>query len=319
VRPQAFDDARKRLDGRAHRTPLEATTLLGHEIGARLFFKCENLQKTGSFKVRGALNLLSQLDVNRRSKGVITVSAGNHAQAVAWAARAFDTPATVVMPESASRSKIAATRRYGADILLHGDFAAAFRRGHELEQEHGFTFVHPFDDERVVVGQGTVGLEILEQLDGVTAIVVPVGGGGLIAGLAAAVKERRPQVRIYGVEPVGAAAMRRSLDAGKPVHLDRIETIADGLATPMAGELTVELVQHYVDDVVTVPDDAIVHAMGAILSRAKLLTEPSGAAGTAALLTGQLPIREHDRVVSVLSGGNIVLEQLGRFLATLTD
>ncbi len=152
-----------------------------------------------------------------------------------------------------------------------------------------------------------------------TAIVVPVGGGGLLAGLAAAVKERRPQVRIYGVEPVGAAAMRRSLDSGTPVHLDRIETIADGLATPMAGERTVPLVQRYVDDVVTVPDDTIVHAMGAILSRAKLLTEPSGAAGTAGLLSGQIPIREHDRVVSVLSGGNIVLEQLGAFLATLTD
>ncbi len=319
VQPQAFDDARTRLAGRVHRTPLETTTLLGHEIGARLFFKCENLQKTGSFKVRGAFNLLAQLDGAQRRRGVITVSAGNHAQAVAWAARALDMPATVVMPESASRSKIAATRRYGADILLHGDFAAAFRRGHELEQERGLTFVHPFDDERVVTGQGTVGIEILEQLDGVTAIVIPVGGGGLIAGLAAAVKERRPHVRIYGVEPVGAAAMRRSLDAGKPVHLDRIHTIADGLATPMAGALTVALVQRYVDDVVTVSDDAMVHAMGAILSRAKLLTEPSGAAGTAGLLGGQIPIREHDRVVSVLSGGNIVLEQLGRFLATLTD
>jgi threonine dehydratase len=319
MHPRVFDEARRRLDGRAHRTPLETTTLLGHEIGARLFFKCENLQKTGSFKVRGALNLLSQLDATHRRKGVITVSAGNHAQAVAWAARALNVPATVIMPESASRSKIAATRRYGADIVLHGDFAAAFVRGHELERERGLTFVHPFDDERIIVGQGTVGIEILEQLDGVTAIVVPVGGGGLIAGLAAAVKERRPQVRIYGVEPVGAAALRQSLDAGKPVHLDRIETIADGLATPMAGELTVELVRHYVDDVVTVDDDAIVQAMGAILSRAKLLTEPSGAAGTAGLLTGQIPIREHDRVVSVLSGGNIVLEQLGRFLATLTD
>lgn len=318
-RPDAFTAARERIAGRVPVTPVESTTLLGHEIGARLFLKCENLQKTGSFKVRGALNLISQLDREQRQRGVVTVSAGNHAQAVAWSARALDIPATVVMPQAASQSKVAATRRYGAEIVLHGSFADAFDLGHEMAAERDLAFVHPFDDERVITGQGTVGLEILEQLDGVTAIVVPVGGGGLLAGIAAAVKERKPAVRVYGVEPDGAAAMRRSLDAGKAVRLDHADTISDGLATPMAGEVPFELVSRYVDDIVTVSDGATVEAMGAILSRAKLLTEPAGAVGVAALLADLVPIQDHDRVIAVLSGGNMVLEQLGRFLATLTD
>jgi threonine dehydratase len=314
-----FEAARTRLAGRVPVTPMETTTLLGHEIGARLFLKCENLQKTGSFKVRGALNLLGQLDTVKRRRGVITVSAGNHAQAVAWSARVLDIPATVIMPENASRSKVAATRRYGAQIVLHGDFAAAFDLGHTMEAEQDLSFVHPFDDERIVTGQGTVGLEILDQLDGVTAIVVPVGGGGLLAGIAAVVKQTRPSVRIYGAEPVGAPAMQRSLQQGRAVRLDSTETIADGLATPMAGELNVALAMKYVEDIVTVSDEEMIHAMGALLSRAKLLTEPAGAAGTAALLSGRIPIGDNDRVVSVLSGGNIVLEQLGRYLATLAD
>lgn len=314
-----FASARSRISGRIHHTPLPSSRLLSQRIGAELFFKCENLQKTGSFKVRGVLNKLIQLDDDSRSNGVVTISAGNHAAALAWGAQEGEIQCTVVMPENASKLKAEASRGYGAEVVLHGTVFEAFEKAHELERERRLTFIHPFDDEQIIAGQGTVGVEILEQMEGVTVIVVPVGGGGLISGIATVVKLTNSSVRVYGVEPEGASAMRQSLDAGKAVHLDKVESVADGLAPPMAGEITYQYVKQYVDDVVTVTDDEIVAAMGLVLSRAKILTEPSGAASMAALLNGRIPINKTDRVVAVLSGGNVGMEKLTELGKTWKD
>lgn len=311
---EAIDAARRRIDGRVHLTPVLGSSILGARIGAELYLKCENLQKTGSFKPRGALNLLEQRGEEERRRGVVTISAGNHAQAVAWAARAAGVEATVVMPEGASPAKVAASRGYGAEVVLHGDVFAAFERAHELERERGLTFVHPFDDERIVQGTGTVGLELVEQLADVAVIVVPIGGGGLISGVALAAKQIAPTIKVYGVEPVGAAAMRKSLDAGHAARLDRVDTVADGLAPPMAGELNYTIVRDWVDDVVTVSDPEILEALGAVLTYAKLVVEPSGAAAVAALLAGKIPLVGRERVVAILSGGNVGVDQLSELL-----
>jgi threonine dehydratase len=297
--------AHARIAPRIHRTPLLSATRLGARVGVTLFHKCESLQKTGSFKVRGALNNVSQLDAEARRRGVITVSAGNHAQALAWAARDAGVRCTVVMPMTASRTKVEASRGYGAEVVLHGASGIeAFAHAHALAKERNLAFVHPFDDPAVIAGQGTVGLEILEQLEGVDDVVVPIGGGGLIAGVATAIKESRPEVRVYGVEPTGAAVMRKSLDEGRPVRLESMKTIADGLAAPMAGDVTYPIVKHYVDDVVLVTDEEIMMAMREILFSAKLLAEGGGAAATAAVLSGKLKL-EGRRVVAVMSGGNL--------------
>lgn len=297
--------ARERIGGRVHRTPLLSATRLGSRVGATFAHKCESLQKTGSFKVRGALNKLALLDDASRARGVITVSAGNHAQALAWAARDAGVKCTVVMPAAASKMKVEASRGYGAEVVLHGaNSIEAFTRAHELAAERSLTLVHPFDDEAIMAGQGTVGLEIMEQMPDVEDVIVPIGGGGLIGGVAVALKELKPSVCIYGVEPTGAAVMRQSLEVGRPVQLQTIKTIADGLAAPMAGDLTFELVKRYVDEVVTVTDEEIAHAMKEILFSAKLLAEGAGAAATAAVLSGRLPLRGR-RVVAVLSGGNV--------------
>lgn len=297
--------ARERIGDRVHHTPLLSATRLGARVGAVLHHKCESLQKTGSFKVRGALNRLALLDDNARARGVITVSAGNHAQALAWASRDAGVRCTVVMPTTASRTKVDASRGYGAEVVLHGTSGMeAFARAHELSVERSLTFVHPFDDDAIMAGQGTVALEILDQLDEFDDVIVPIGGGGLIGGIAVAIKESRPSVKVYGVEPTDAAVMRKSLDAGYPVRLDSMKTIADGLAAPMAGELTFAIVQKYVDDVVLVEEDEITSAMRELLFSAKLLAEGGGAAATAALLSGRIPVGGR-RVVAVVSGGNI--------------
>lgn len=308
-----FVAARRRIQGRIHRTAFLSATLLGRRAGVELFVKAENLQKTGSFKVRGVLNKLLQLPDEQAARGVVTVSAGNHAQALAWGARAVGVECTVVMPESAPRTKVEASEEYGARVILHGTVFDAFERARALADE-GLVFVHPFDDPEIVIGQGTIGLEVLEDLEETDVLVVPVGGGGLISGIAAAAKQLRPQIRVYGVEPEGAASMRRSLDAGEPLELETVETIADGLASPMAGELTFGLVSRWVDDVVLISDGEIAEAMGAVLRWTKLLAEPAGAAGVAALLAGRVPVEEGERVAAVLSGGNVDLERLVELL-----
>lgn len=307
---EQISSARAHIAHRLHVTPVTRATLLGNEAAVSLFLKCENLQKTGSFKPRGALNKLSGLDRSARRRGVVTVSAGNHAQAVAWAAAATGVRATVVMPATASQTKADASAAYGAEVIRHGSAMDAFERARSLAVERDLVFVHPFDDEEIMAGAGTTGLEILEQAPDVQSVVVPIGGGGLIGGVAAAIKQRRPEVRVYGVEPVGAAAMRASLDSGHPVRLQALDTIADGLAAPMAGVLTYEVVRRYVDDVVLVTDDEIAAAARALLTYTKLLAEPAGAAGIAAILARKLPLRSGERVLAVVSGGNVDLAKL---------
>lgn len=302
------------LHGRVHRTPLLSSRALGRRAGGDVLLKAESLQRTGSFKARGALNRLAHLTAAERARGLITISAGNHAQAVAWAAAQEALPVTVVMPAAAVPSKVEASRGYGADVVLHGDIFAAFARMDELRRETGATLVHPFDDAHVIAGQGTVGVEICDDVPDVDVVVVPIGGGGLIAGVAAAVRALRPGARIIGVEPVGAAAMRRALDAGAPVRLDRVDSIADGLGAPMTGPIVLEHVQALVDDVVLVRDDEIVAALAMLLDRCKLLVEPAGAAGVAALLNGHVRVTAGARVAIVLSGGNIDLQRLRSLL-----
>jgi threonine dehydratase len=276
----------------------------------KLWLKCELLQKTGSFKVRGALNAISLLSDAERARGVVGVSAGNHAQALAWAARAAGTQCTVVMPQEASQTKLDATRGYGATVVQHEWGSAMFDKARQLGDEHGYVFIHPFDNPNVVAGAGTTGLEILEDLADADAIVVPVGGGGLLSGIAVAAKHVKPSVKVFGVEPEGAQALRVSIDAGRVTPIDPPKTIADGLTAPMTTELPLAVAQRYVDDVLVVSDAEIAQAMGVILSSAKLMAEPAGAAAVAALITGRLPVPAGSRVVCVVSGGNVDLSRL---------
>ena len=304
-----LQEAQARISGSLHRTPVVSSRTLSERVGRPVFLKCENLQKTGSFKVRGALNLILELDDVARGPGVVTISAGNHAQAVAWSAARAGISATVVMPANASPTKVRASEEYGAEVILQGTIFEAFDLALEVAQDRGLTFLHAFDDPLIIAGQGTVGLEILEDVPNVATVVAPVGGGGLISGVALAVASLAPGARVFGVEPHGACAMRKSLDKGEAVHLESIDTIADGLGAPMAGEVTFEVVRHHVEDVVLVSDDEIREAMAFVLERAKLLVEPAGAAGVAALLAGRIPLADGP-VVAVLSGGNVDLDRL---------
>lgn len=309
-----LDEARSRVADAVHHTPLLLSRTLSLRAGTDVWLKCENLQKTGAFKVRGALNRLLTLSDEERSRGVATISAGNHAAAVAWAASIMDTRSVVVMPEHASPTKVRASEGYGAEIVLHGDAAAAFDRVREISAEQGLTFVHPFDDEEVVAGHASCGLEILETLSDPFDVVVPIGGGGLSSGIAAALEASGSTARLWGVEPTGAAGMHRSFAEGSAVHLSSVDTVADGLAAPMAGELNYEILAARAEGVVLVEDHEVVDAMTQLLQRTKLLVEPSGAAGLAAVLEERLPIDRNRSIVVVLSGGNADLAQLGRLL-----
>jgi threonine ammonia-lyase medium form len=305
--------AREVIMGRLHRTPVMSSSYLGRQINVRLCFKLELFQKTGSFKPRGVLNKLHHLSPQDRQKGVITLSAGNHAQALAWAATQSGIPSTVVMPAASVRSKVEATRSYGGEVVLtEGDLLETCLR---VQKERGLTLVHPFDDPVIIAGQGTVGVEILEDVPEVDAVIVGVGGGGgLISGIATALKTKKPEVKIIGVEPEGASAMTQSLQRGEPVHLDRVDTVADGLAAPFAGQHTLAHVQAYVDDLVVVSDQEIVEAMGLILERCKVVAEPAASSTLAALLSGKVNLPRGSTVVCVLSGGNVDRERLKALL-----
>ncbi|MCH8904744.1 MAG: pyridoxal-phosphate dependent enzyme [Bacteroidetes bacterium] len=302
--------AQERIKDQVHHTPIHSSTRLSNQTGVDLFFKCENLQKTGSFKVRGVLNKILSLTDAEKSAGLVTISAGNHAQAIAWASSLSGIKCTVVMPETASLTKIAATEEYGAEVLLPGDVHAAFEKTLQIEKEEGKTMVHPFEDELIIAGHGTVGLEVMDQLKDIDAVVVGKGGGALISGIAIAVKEQNPNIKIYGVEPEGANAMQQSLAAGEPLHLDKVGSIADGLAPPMAGKVPFEIIKDYVETVVTVSEEEIAAAVKDLLATSKLLVEPAGAAATAAIFSNKLPLSKGERVVSILSGGNIDLNKL---------
>jgi threonine dehydratase len=298
--------AAARNTGRLHRTPLLSASSLGERAGVRLFLKCESLQKTGSFKPRGALNKVASLPAAELARGLCTVSAGNHAQAVAWAARTAGVPCVVVMPGGAPRSKVEAVRGYGAEIVFHEDRATLFERLEQVRAERGAVFVHPFDDPVVLAGAGTVGLEIMEDLPQADVVVVPVGGGGLMGGVAVAVKGIRPQTRVVAVELAAGPGMGPALAAGKPVPVPRpADTLAEGLTPPFVGALPLEIARRDVDQLVTVTEDEIRRAMALLLTRAKLYTEGSGAAATAVVLAGKVQAPRGAVVAAIVSGGNV--------------
>jgi threonine dehydratase len=279
---------------------------LSRELEAEVRLKCESLQRAGSFKARGANNFVMQLPGDQVERGVITYSSGNHAQAVALAARTRGVPSLVVMPTTAPEVKVRGARRLGAEVVFEGTTSVQRkRRAEKIAEDRGLCMVPPFDHPWIIAGQGTVGLEIVEEWQDVDVVVTPIGGGGLCSGTAAAVRRLRPDARIVGVEPEGAASMRAALDAGHVVELDTIDTIADGLAPVRAGELTFEHVRELVDDVVTVDDDAIREATGILLHEHKLVVEYSGAATVAALLGRRVGGLEGAKVAAVLSGGNL--------------
>jgi threonine dehydratase len=313
------------IAGRVHRTPLLSATLLGRRVrtgaggGVRLYLKAENLQKTGSFKPRGVLNKLRSLRPEEKRRGLITISAGNHAQALAYGAAAEGLRCVVVMPEGASETKVAASRAYGAEVVIHGTMHQAFEKVEELREARGLTLVHPFDDPFIIAGQGTVGLEILEDLPDVEVVVVPIGGGGLISGIAAAIKQSRPSTRVIGVEPQGAATLTEALRAGKPVRLASVATIADGLTAPIAGAHTLAHVRAFVDEIVLVSEAELSEGVRAVLQHAKLLAEPAGAAGVAALLAGTVAAQSGARVAAVLSGGNVDVARLRQVIQPASE
>jgi threonine dehydratase len=310
-----INDARQRLEDVAVRTPLDRSRALSQLTGGDVFIKCENLQRTGSFKIRGAYNRISRLSDAERKAGVVAASAGNHAQGVALAAALVGTPSTVFMPTSASLPKVEATDRYGAEVVLTGkDFGEAFAAATRFSSEEGAVFVHPFDHPHVIAGQGTIACEITEEMDDVGTVVVPVGGGGLVSGIAAAMKSLQPDARVIGVQASGAAAFPPSLEKGEPVRLESMSTIADGIAANMPGDLTLAHVSELVAEVVTVNDDAIARALLLAAERMKLVLEPAGAAGVAAMLAGEGDLKPP--VVVLLSGGNIdplLLQSVVRF------
>jgi threonine dehydratase len=317
-------ETRAILRGRVHHTPLlssrTAARIAGAASGARLgddrlYLKAEHLQKTGSFKPRATLARISSLTPDERRRGAITISAGNAGQAYAWAGREAGVHVTVVMPEGAVASKVAACLEYGADVALHGStIAEAFAHLEALREERGLVLVHPFDDPEVLMGNGSCGLEILEDLADVDVVVVPVGGGGLIGGVTVALKESRPEIRVYGVEPIDSDALRKGIAAGEPVRLSP-QSVADGLGAPAAGHLAIGVGRRYLEDVVLIDDTTILAGLRFAVERLKQVLEPAGAAALAAVLVGAVPLREGDRVCVVLSGGNVAIDRLGELLA----
>jgi threonine dehydratase len=307
VRSVDLDDvraARKLLDGVVRMTPLEHSRVLAAAAGGPVHLKCENLQRTGSFKIRGAYTRIARLTAAQRAAGVVAASAGNHAQGVALAAQLLDTRATVFMPVSAALPKVDATRNYGAEVrLAGGSVDEALALATEYEAETGAVLVHPFDHPDIVAGQGTVGLEVLEQCPEVRTVLVGTGGGGVVAGIGLAVKAMRPDVTVVAVQAEAAAAYPASLAAGHPIALDRMATMADGIAVGRPGDLPFALVRDVVDEVVTVSEAAISKALLLCLERAKLVVEPAGAAAVAAVLAE--PRRWEPPMVAVLTGGNI--------------
>jgi threonine dehydratase len=319
----AIEAAREVIAGRVHRTPLlsstAAATVIARSTGIRiaddqLYLKAEHLQKTGSFKPRGMTARVASLSAEERRRGIITFSAGNAAQGYAYAGAALGVPVTVVMPAAAVRSKVDASAGYGARVVLEGEnFGAVYAAMERIRDEEHLVLCHPFDDHEVVAGHGSAGLEILEDLPDLDVVVVAVGGGGLISGIAAGLKERRPAVRVYGVEPETSDAIFQALAAGHPVRMQPA-SVADGLNAPFAGELTLAMIRRYVDGIVLIDDATILAGLRFAVERMKQVVEPAGAAALAAVLTGRVPIRDGERVAVVLSGGNVEVTRLGELI-----
>jgi threonine dehydratase len=307
-----LDDIRaaaRRVSAIARVTPLLDVSA---SAGRPLFLKCESLQPSGAFKIRGAYNMVAQLTDEQRRRGVVTFSSGNHGQAMALAARELGAPAVVVMPTTAPQIKIDGARGFGAEVIFAGTTSTERRERAEAEaRARGLTMVPPFDHEWIIAGQGTAGLEILDQQPDVAAVIVPIGGGGLAAGVSAAIKLSRPDVKVIGVEPAGAAAMKASIEAGRLVTLDRTDSVADGLLPVRPGDLTFALVRRFVDLVVTVEDEQIIDAVLWLEATAGIVVEPSGAASVAAALAGAAPVK--GPTVAIISGGNMSMEKLEEF------
>ena len=306
--------ARERLRGSIYYSPCPHSVMLSELTGQDVYLKLENLQMTGAFKERGALNKILQLTTEQAARGVIAASAGNHAQGVAYHATARGIKATIVMPEATPLVKVTATRGFGAEVVLHGaNYDEACAEAMRLCEQGGMVFVHPFDDAQVMAGQGTIGLELMEQVEGLEAVVVPIGGGGLIGGIACAIKETNPKVRVVGVQTERLASMVAAVGAGAPVTVDSANTIADGIAVRRAGAVTLPMVERYVDEIVTVNEDEIAAAILVLLEREKTLAEGAGAAGLAALLQKKTSL-EGAQTAVVICGGNIDVTLLSRII-----
>jgi threonine dehydratase len=320
----AIEDAAGRLDGYVHRTPMlssrTAAIWTERATGARLadgllYLKPEQLQKTGSFKARGMTNRIATLPADARARGAITLSAGNAGQAYGWAGAAAGVPVTVVMPEGAVRSKVEACLGYGARVVLHGTHVGdTFAEMERIRDVEGLTFVHPFDDPAVIAGNGTVGLEIVDDVPDVDVVVVGVGGGGLISGVASAIKARRPSARIIGVEPERSNAVSLAIERGEIVTIQP-QSVADGLGAPFAGRWTMAITRRLLDEIVLLDDPTILAGLRFALERLKQVVEPAGAAALAAVLAGRVAIADGEHVVVVLSGGNVEVTRLGELIA----
>ena len=307
---EMIQEAKRALEGIARKTPLDPAP----KFGANVYIKSENLQLTGAFKLRGAYNKIRSLTPEERERGVIACSAGNHAQGIALSAAKLGIRSIICMPAGAPISKVEATRSYGAEVVLvPGVYDDAAREAERLTQEHGYTFAHPFNDPCVIAGQGTIGLEILEQLPEVEQVVVPIGGGGLISGVAMAVKTLKPSCRVIGVQAAGAASMYASRRAGRPVELDGVATIADGIAVKKPGDLTFALCQTYVDEIVTVNEDEISSAILALMEVQKTVAEGAGATPVAAVMFGRVDTTRL-KTVCLVSGGNVDVTTLSRII-----
>ena len=304
--------AQKALKGVARKTDIIYAPKL--KEGAQLYLKTENLQITGSFKVRGAYYKMTKLSAEEKARGVIACSAGNHAQGVALAAQRNGIKSVICLPDGAPISKVEATKSYGAEVcLVEGVYDDAYQKALQLRDEKGYTFIHPFNDEDVIAGQGTIALELIEQLPDLDAIIVPVGGGGLISGIAYTIKTLNPNVKVYGVEAVGASSMKNSIEQGIMCELTSVSTIADGIAVKKPGDITYELCQRYVDEIVTVSDDEISAAILALMEQHKLVTEGAGAVAVAAAMFGKVDLTGK-KTVCLLSGGNIDVTILSRVI-----
>ncbi len=310
-----IETARDAIRRYVYETPCAASERLSNMTGCKLSLKLENLQMTGSYKERGSLNKILRLSDKERKAGVIAASAGNHAQGVAYAAQRNGIKATIVMPETTPLAKVRGTQEFNAEVILHGSsYDDAFARAMELQREHGYSFIHAFDDPLIIAGQGTVGLELLEQNPYLDAVVVPIGGGGLIAGIAIAMKEINPKIRIIGVEAEQVPSMKASVAAGKITEVERASTIADGIAVAKVGKHTFPIVQKYIDEIVTVNEEEIANAIMVLLEREKTLVEGSGAAGFAAVYNHKISGIDGKRVAVVVTGGNIDITILAKIL-----
>ena len=309
-----IQEARERIGKIPHHTTLDRSRTFSDMVNGQVYMKLENLQKTGSFKLRGALNKIMTLSPEEARLGVIAASAGNHAQGVAFGATAANIPSVIVMPEGAPLAKVAATRSYGARVVLAGkNYDAAYERAVEIQSEERQTFVHAFNDPQVIAGQGTIGLEILEDLPELDTVVVPMGGGGLAAGIAVALKESNPKVRIIGVQAEGAPALVESFRNGKLAGTEQVATMADGIAVMKPGTMTFDLIHRYMDDVVTVSEEEIARSMLLLLERAKMIVEGAGAVSLAATLFGKIAIPKGP-LTTVISGGNIDVNSISRII-----